>query len=641
MADQKLTDKTAQTVLSDGDFYATVDVSDLTGSAEGTSKKTTHSVLKHKIATDLDLKLVETISDFNTLVDGSSDGKWLISNDISLSSSKTIPSDVELYFNNSKIDLNGFTLTGTNTKIDAKLTQIFDVNSGSFAGTYEVKEVYPEWFGAKSGDDTVDDSPFFNEATDFSNSIGGCVIKLTGNYYIDSRRSGEDYAIEVFSNTTIKGTGMFSTLVKVGDNLGNDTPLFLSNSANNLVFRDFEIDGNKQRLVTVALGEDEGIDIKGGANILIDKVFIHDMGTDGIDTDKVSSVGSDIIISNSIIKDNGGVGIHNNFDNTSVLGCIVDNNGHERYANQTGQVQLDACGVDLKGDNGKIVNCTIINNVRGVNIAGINNPLINGNTIVNNTYEGIVVSSVESSSLSTNTIISNNIIKGNLYGIWVKGSDGTLMLSNNLVESSGGSNIGLKIEDTNGMTVLGGSYLGVFGIEIDQLSGLTKISTELKGSSNGVRVNSGVVGTWLEISNCKDNISTGAGAVDLRGLVDGVKILNNNFMNRIGVRMLNSGGNPSNCIIKHNETTGMTILGTGHVFRDNSGYVTENYGDSTITDTNTSVVVSHGLSVTPTYINLTADGDETIWFSNITSTQFTVNRTASSGARNFSWEAKY
>lgn len=637
MADQRLTTRPDKAVAEDTDIIYIVRPSDTSADASGTGFKMNRSAFRTDLE-DLGIKHVQTIAEFNSLVTGATAGKWLISSDISLTASKTLPTGVELSFNNSTLDLNGFTLTGTKTKIDAGLTQIFNLNGGLFAGSFELKETYPEWFGAKGGDDTVDDSVAFNENTDFLNNIGGGKIKLSSSYYIDSRRSGDSWGVEVFSNTSIYGDA--SAIVKVGDNLGNDTPLFLTNSASNVRFNGFEINGNKQRLGTPGVGEDEGIDIKGGGNIWITNMYIHDMGMDGIDTDRVSNVGDNVIIDNCIIDSCGGVGIHNNFYATLVTNCIITNNGHERYANQTGQVQLDACGVDFKGNDGKVSNCYIADNVRGVNISGINNSVLSNNSIIDNTLEGVVVSSVLASSLSTNTIISSNVIKGNLYGIWVKGSDGTLELTSNIVSSQGASNIGLKIEDTNGFVISGGSYLGVFGIEIDQLSGITKISTELKGSSNGVRVNSGVVGTWLEISNCLDNISTGAGAIDLRGLVSGVKILNNNFINRVGIRMLNSGGNPSNTIIKDNQTTGMTILGTGHVIERNSGYITENYGAGTIIDTATTDVITHGLSITPTFINVTGDNDEHIWYSTITSTEFTVNRTASSGALNFSWEGK-
>jgi hypothetical protein len=53
---------------------------------------------------------------------------------------------------------NAKTITGTNTKIDAGIYQIFDLSlGGAIGGTWDIKEVYPEWFGAV-GDSVTDDT---------------------------------------------------------------------------------------------------------------------------------------------------------------------------------------------------------------------------------------------------------------------------------------------------------------------------------------------------------------------------------------------------------------------------------------------------------------------------------------------------
>ena len=65
MADQKLTDKTVQTELADNDIFATVDVSDLSAGADGTSKKTAWSLIKSTLAS-----LTESITGIKTFVNG-------------------------------------------------------------------------------------------------------------------------------------------------------------------------------------------------------------------------------------------------------------------------------------------------------------------------------------------------------------------------------------------------------------------------------------------------------------------------------------------------------------------------------------------------------------------------------------------
>ncbi len=82
---------------------------------------------------------------------------------------------------------------------------------------------------------------------------------------------------------------------------------------------------------------------------------------------------------------------------------------------------------------------------------------------------------------------------------------------------------------------------------------------------------------------------------------------------------------------------------TGFRHRNNLGYnavssaaawVTENYGQASITSGNTSVVVNHGLSVTPSINQIMVTAQTSLgsaaffWISNVTSTQFTINLNA-------------
>jgi hypothetical protein len=77
-----------------------------------------------------------------------------------------------------------------------------------------------------------------------------------------------------------------------------------------------------------------------------------------------------------------------------------------------------------------------------------------------------------------------------------------------------------------------------------------------------------------------------------------------------------------------------------------SGFITDASGTATVLSSQTSVVVTHGLSTTPTAANLTviarsSDVHGNLWVSNITSTQFTINvTTAPSGNLALSWSAR-
>lgn len=89
-------------------------------------------------------------------------------------------------------------------------------------------------------------------------------------------------------------------------------------------------------------------------------------------------------------------------------------------------------------------------------------------------------------------------------------------------------------------------------------------------------------------------------------------------------------------------------LGTGttNQIRRNVGWVTEKSGTASITTGNTSVVVSHGLSVTPTLQQIAVTPQTSFgsaakfWISTPTSTQFTINLDANPGQTvTFGWRA--
>lgn len=93
---------------------------------------------------------------------------------------------------------------------------------------------------------------------------------------------------------------------------------------------------------------------------------------------------------------------------------------------------------------------------------------------------------------------------------------------------------------------------------------------------------------------------------------------------------------------------GGTGLTSGQIINNNDGYVDTNGGTATIASASTSVVVTHGLSYTPSArdISVVPTNNPTtdpgnIWISNITSTQFTINCRTAPGASTatFAWHA--
>ena len=76
------------------------------------------------------------------------------------------------------------------------------------------------------------------------------------------------------------------------------------------------------------------------------------------------------------------------------------------------------------------------------------------------------------------------------------------------------------------------------------------------------------------------------------------------------------------------------------IVRRNSGYTTESMGSATIADTASTIVVTHGLRATPNVVTATPRGNENVWVSARTSTNFTISRTGTSGALNVDWRAE-
>jgi hypothetical protein len=125
----------------------------------------------------------------------------------------TIPSNIRLIFANGAIlkPANGVVITGSNAKIEAGLYQIFDLSlGGTIAGTWDIKEVYPEWFGAV-GDGVVDDTAVFAKMMNSLDDTKRNTIYLTQNYYTSILVNKR--------NVTIVGGGTITGSVTI------DTPL--------------------------------------------------------------------------------------------------------------------------------------------------------------------------------------------------------------------------------------------------------------------------------------------------------------------------------------------------------------------------------------------------------------------------------
>lgn len=88
----------------------------------------------------------------------------------------TIPTGCALKFNGGSLS-NG-TLVGDDTCIEADVVKIFNSNI-ALDGTFAIPEIYPEWFGSN----TQDESPYINLALEYCTKIYGRTVKLSGRTY--------------------------------------------------------------------------------------------------------------------------------------------------------------------------------------------------------------------------------------------------------------------------------------------------------------------------------------------------------------------------------------------------------------------------------------------------------------------------
>ena len=112
----------------------------------------------------------------------------------------TVPEGCTLDFQGGSLK-NG-TIKGTNTAICDGLQQIFGLGM-TLSGSWNLKEIYPEWFGAV-GDGKNDDYLSLQEALYTANMINIKKVSLSRSYYISS-------TINVYNGTILDATGIYET----------------------------------------------------------------------------------------------------------------------------------------------------------------------------------------------------------------------------------------------------------------------------------------------------------------------------------------------------------------------------------------------------------------------------------------------
>jgi hypothetical protein len=184
-----------------------------------------------------------------------------------LGTNVTIPNNINIIMACGAIlqPQSGVTITGTNTLIEAGLYQWIDcsLSATPLAGTWNVKEVYPEWFGGKN-DGSTDNATAISNCFSFL-SNGGTIKCQDGRYKIINT----NYYLNVENKTYILEGNGFNTILDLYDY--NDTYLFYINQDSDgnkitsfpgnrrLTIKNMKITGENSTLASLARQNETGI----------------------------------------------------------------------------------------------------------------------------------------------------------------------------------------------------------------------------------------------------------------------------------------------------------------------------------------------------------------------------------------------
>ena len=230
-----------------------------------------------------------------------------------------------------------------------------------------------------------------------------------------------------------------------------------------------------------------------------------------------------------------------------------------------------------------------------------------GNTLtVENWAEGGIMVDGDNNTVSGNTIMMKPGNEDGRYAIsLIAGATHNIVTNNEVRGYTTSQDTGIYLIGGNKHNLVSGNQLHILEYPFrlrDDSASLTEWNIITNNVCSGDKI-------WLQAGVVRDNLIQG-----------------NDF---------------TNC------TNGVVISSSGsNIFKDNIGYTTESSGLCTVLDDSTSIVVSHNMSIAPTYItasprdNMTS---ATFWYiDTVTSTQFTlhVNDDVTADV-SFYWKAEY
>ena len=495
----------------------------------------------------------------------------------------------------------------------------------------------------KNGNTGAIDYSGTSAATVIQNAInaltsGGKVLIKAGTYTITAN-------IKPKSNVVLQGEGIDITILRASGTLGvisknDNTPM------SNFYLMDMTLDGNNTVTGAVVNFNNYATNfniirckvMNAGTNFLAFKVgnvfdsIFYDVTPSG-SADMVAGIYNGSRIMRNTFQGGNAQGLTNGGPTSNIT--ISDNTF----------LSIPTKAISLESGVGKISDYIISNNIfRGSGDADIqifNSGFAIGNLTITGNFGTSYL------NLGTNGKSHGNLIAENTFKRIQVNGDRNLVANNKVINNDSTNGIGAisVYEDTQGNRIIG-NYVAESsenGIWVRRSDNNTIIGNLLY--ENGRRANNTYDGIAI--------IGFGPGTSD-NNQISGNTVITATTGNKTRYGINHASG--SNNIIMENELVGtfgtasmVLTSATTTIANQNKGFVTEAKGTGTINSGSTSVVITHGLSYTPTAGDLTitftnnpTNNPGNWWISSITSTQFTVNVRSDPGASTltFNWAAR-
>jgi len=350
----------------------------------------------------------------------------------------------------------------------------------------------------------------------------------------------------------------------------------------------------------------------------------------------------------------------------------ISGQGADTILTLNGNVNTDAV---LSGDNSThtpnvtLQNFTLVGNSAnqsagsGIHLKGVESAKVRSVTVTDAKVHGIH----SEGAVARHSVyfqLSDSYVHDNLKsGVYLDNySYGALISKNVLAGNGSGADEGnLRMYFNSDHTVTGNLFdVGSYGIKASTVSLVTVSgNTFLNQQRDAIFAYDGGVGNtvWTITGNTLVSPSNGSAASynGIRGDFAYSVFSNNNIyaaVNALDRGIKELAGSDHNSIIGNvfqgTMNSGVYNVGANDIVRDNLGYVTENSGLATVANGTTSIAVTHGLSNTPTRVQITPAENPTNavsfwWVDGLGATQFTIHTNADPGASNldFHWRAVY